>query len=538
MRKIHVYIVALVLFVTIVTTVNAQNNIFGVHVSSNFTDDFKTASEIVNSNGGDWGYVTVVIQENNRNNAQWQQIFNQMRELHLIPIVRIATGASGKSWRRSDVDQLPHWASFLNGLNWPTKNRYVVLFNEPNHGTEWGGVCDPIDYGRVALEYAKTLKSTHEDFFVMLAGLDQSTPQIPPYYCDEGNFLQVLFSRYPQLADYIDGLASHSYPNPGFLGNPSDTGKGTIAGYIWELEVLKSLGVSKPLPVFITETSWPTGRGFYSEEKVADFTKQAFENLWKNDPRVLAVTLFDINIGGALTKFSLKNEDGSLKNVAHTIQSLTKIAGVPKQSDSAQILTDLPKKMKAGDTFKSAISVVNTGQAIWDEKNTYQIQITGLKYPISISQLPFTKPNEVGHVNINFTPTVGVHEATIYLAKDGSPIKEIGKWTFEIVKPPIVHIEIDGHIAQSEEVEIQIYDKDERLLYKNPVVVLSRGKGKIDDFISGNEGERYRMVVLKKRYLPRQNHFVLSNIRNVVNFQKMLGVDLDQDGQFTLGDMF
>ena len=194
--------------------------------------------------------------------------------------------------------------------------------------------------------------------------------------------------------------------------------------------------------------------------------------------------------------------------------------------------------MKAGDTFKSAISIVNTGQSIWDEKSDFQIKITGLNYPISISQLPLTKPNEVGHVDISFTPTVGVHEASIFLTKDGNQVEEIGKWGFEIVKPPIIHIEIDGHLALSEEIEIQIYDKDERLLYKNPIVIISRGKGKIDDFISGNEGERYRMVVLKKRYLPRQNHFELQKIGNVVNFQKMLGVDLDQDGQFTLGDVF
>ena len=80
---------------------------------------------------------------------------DQLRERQLIPIIRIATKGEGSSWRRPKLEEAQEWANFLNSLNWVVKNRYVILFNEPNHATEWGGTVDPKSFAEVNREFAK-----------------------------------------------------------------------------------------------------------------------------------------------------------------------------------------------------------------------------------------------------------------------------------------------------------------------------------------------------------------------------------------------
>ena len=43
------------------------NNMFGIHVATPSREELENAANLVNTNGGNWGYVTVVIQENDRN---------------------------------------------------------------------------------------------------------------------------------------------------------------------------------------------------------------------------------------------------------------------------------------------------------------------------------------------------------------------------------------------------------------------------------------------------------------------------------------
>ncbi len=137
---------------------NHPNNKFGIHLAQPHYEEIKQAAALINSNGGDWGYLTLVMQENDRNQQKWQEIFDLLREYHLIPIVRLATQPEGEVWRRPKVEDVKDWVEFLNGLNWVVKNRYIILFNEPNHGQEWGGEVDPTSYAEVAISFAKTLK--------------------------------------------------------------------------------------------------------------------------------------------------------------------------------------------------------------------------------------------------------------------------------------------------------------------------------------------------------------------------------------------
>ena len=114
-----------------------ETNKFGIHILE--PADLEKANELVNSNGGDWGWVTVVIREDDLNSDKWQDFFDQCRIKHLIPLVRLATHLEGINWAKPKVEDSQKWVDFWGSLNWPVKDQYVIIFNEPNHKKEWGG---------------------------------------------------------------------------------------------------------------------------------------------------------------------------------------------------------------------------------------------------------------------------------------------------------------------------------------------------------------------------------------------------------------
>src|SRR3989339_2053487 len=91
-----------------------NNNKFGIHLAQPQDEDLDRASELVNSTGGEWGYITLVIQEDDRKLDKWQAIFDTLRQRRLIPIIRLATAPDGGNWKRPEIDDAGKWADFLN----------------------------------------------------------------------------------------------------------------------------------------------------------------------------------------------------------------------------------------------------------------------------------------------------------------------------------------------------------------------------------------------------------------------------------------
>jgi len=65
------------------------NNKFGIHIL--FPSELEKAGELVNSNGGQWGYVTIPIQVADKDLVKWQKFFDEAKRLKIIPIIRLAT---------------------------------------------------------------------------------------------------------------------------------------------------------------------------------------------------------------------------------------------------------------------------------------------------------------------------------------------------------------------------------------------------------------------------------------------------------------
>ncbi len=342
--RVKIYLLSLILLSFLLGTVkeaaaitdplSVPNNQYGIHIIDE--NDLNNAAKLVNSSGGDWGYVTLVIADSERKVSKWQSIFNKLNELHLIPIVRLATTLKDDMWEKPHPVDSILWANFLSQLNWFTKNRYIILFNEPNHAKEWGGEIDPEGYFEVLKSFSAALKSSSQDYFILPAGLDASSPNSFETM-DEVNFLKKIIAVNSDFFSYIDGWTSHSYPNPGFVGGVYNSGRGTLKTYQWELKLLQQLGLTKKLPVFITETGWPHAEGstynknYYTSQKVSDLIKFAGENIWTGKENIVAITPFILNYQSLpFSNFSwaLVNSNDFYPQY-YTYQSIQKTKGQP-----------------------------------------------------------------------------------------------------------------------------------------------------------------------------------------------------------------
>lgn len=353
---------------------SVANNIYGIHITN--LSDVEDAAKLVNNGGGDWGYITVVINQDNRHKAVWQEFFDNSRRLHLIPILRVATSSDGENWIRPNENDVDSWVNFFNSLNWVTENRYIIIGNEPNHAKEWGGEINPEEYGNYLKLFSERLNNANPDYFVLAAGFDQAAGNTYETM-DEKEYLEKMFIAVPNAFNYVDGWNSHSYPNPDFSGPAKGSGRKSVKGYKWELDVLKGFGISREFPIFITETGWSNTN--LSEDEIITNYKYAFEEVWAKDKSIVAVTPFILNYAQPpFENFSWKNSDGTYLKRYEELQKLSKTTGKPRQFINGKILFSyLSSTAIAGSETKGYIFVENTGQNIWDSKNSFIVSESG-----------------------------------------------------------------------------------------------------------------------------------------------------------------
>jgi hypothetical protein len=439
LKRIVALLTAILVVVSLPKSVRAfydplsvPNNKFGIHIQSE--NDLDNAKNLVNSSGGDWGYVTLVITKNDRDNTRWQRIFDGMRRKHLIPIVRIATEVKDKNWQIPEAEDIDNWVSFLDSLNWVIENRYVVIANEPNHAKEWGGELDAASYASYLKNFSQKLKAKSPDFFVLPAGLDPSSPNSVDTM-DEARFISLMLKAEPEVFNYVDGWTSHSYPNPSFSGSAAAKGKGTITSYIWELAYLKSLGISKELPVFITETGWSNKD--LTEEEIGERFFFAFKNVW-SDERIAAVTPFILNYTDEPFKeFSWQKEDGSFHSFYDNVSGLLKIKGEPVQTVKGKILAAFVNPfLIASSSFKGVVLAQNLGQSIWV---TPEIEVNDQSYKVNLTTADFGElaPNEAKLLYFTGrTPDIaGRFDTKIVINHKKQPVSDIHSLELNVIKP-------------------------------------------------------------------------------------------------------
>lgn len=332
-----------------------SNNIVGIHIL--FPSELSEAARLVNSANGDWGYVVIPIQASDKNLIKWQSFMDDARINHLIPIIRLATDGdyfNKISWSTPTNTDVLDFANFLNSLNWPTKNKYVVIYNEPNRGDEWGGAPSPAEYAEILSYAVDVFKQRSDEFFVLSAGLDNASANIAGQSINEYSFMKQMDNAVPGVFGKIDGLASHSYPNPGFSQPPSVYGYQGTASFKYEQELVQNLE-GKKLPVFITETGWTDTQ--IPETVQSAYYKSAFTSIWKDDS-VIAVTPFLLSAGeGPFAQFSFIKDGSPKQDKYNAIQSLPKNKGQPVLNNYP--LTPNPATFKSNlpiDLFRKSIN--------------------------------------------------------------------------------------------------------------------------------------------------------------------------------------
>jgi len=322
------------------------NNKIGIHIL--FPTELSKAKDLVNSSGGEWGYVTIPIQAGDKDIKKWQSFMDEAKNLKLIPIIRLATEGDyfhKESWKKPTYDDILDFANFLDSLNWPVKNRYIIAFNEVNRSDEWAGLANPEEYAQILSFTVDTFKSKNEDYFVISSGMDNASITRNGTY-SQYDFFRMMNESVPGIFDKIDGYSSHSYPNPAFSVPPDVVTKTSISSFIFEKQLINTMS-NKDLPIFITETGWDQKE--VTEKKSAEYFNEAITSTWK-DNKIIAITPFLLYSGpGPFEKFSFIKNDGSKSEVFKTIEKLSKTKGNPiinqstKKLDS-KTLTDLPVK--------------------------------------------------------------------------------------------------------------------------------------------------------------------------------------------------
>jgi hypothetical protein len=285
----------------------------------------------------------------------------------------------GKGYK-SEADR---WRRFFDAIEWRSETVLVTVANETNRPDEWGGAPDPAAYARYLRDVAEALRRvTSVKVLVLNGALDAYAPSATfgnTFAIDSERYLEDMVAEVPDIFDHLDGWASHAYPLGPFGEHPGrqifqiDDTRPTarprrrppggimnrgVNGYEWELWKLQQLGLSKELPVYVTETGWrhstsqvPNSRdkdfATVGDERFAEMVSLAYDGPsdgpaegwtpWNKDPRVKAVALFALagrpNIWGH-TNLLLIDVLGQIQGVYPFAEALSRVYPGPSARDT------------------------------------------------------------------------------------------------------------------------------------------------------------------------------------------------------------
>ncbi len=553
-RIISIFLVFVICFFWFVKPIKAvsdplsvSNNKFGIHVLE--IDDLEAAAKLVNSQKGQWGYVTLVIRQNDQNLDKWQKIFDQCRKLKLIPIVRIATKPVSDYWAKPELKDIDNWVKFLDSLNWVIQNRYLVLFNEPNHKKEWGGDINPQEYVTITKAFHSALKESSKDYFILPAGFDTAAPN-SSQTMTATEYWRQMHQEDNQIFTLFDGWNSHSYPNPGFSGPVSGQGFGSLRSYQAEISYLSKYNLKSNLPIFITETGWIHQQGKVlgattnQTSALSDFFTTAFTSIW-NQKNLVAITPFVLNYPQPpFSQFAWQepNTDDFFPHY-YAVKNLEKNSGQPVQIHNSQLISsNIPSQLIDSSTYRFSTTFKNTGQSIWNQD--FFLKPTG-DFPtnnITITKLESTKPFSDHTFTIDLTTpeTPGEYQLNFQLQTNLSLFGEEFSNTIKVIPPPSLIIKAKRlFIKDRSETDYQllIYNQDQTLV-KEMAVNLKNQLSQPIKLYSVIPETIYRFVLLKPFYLPRQTISTLNSSSTQIQFKTLLPLDTNNDGQLTFKDLF
>jgi hypothetical protein len=308
MRKCLAILLALTIFSFFSTPVKAvEGSVLGIHILH--PSEAAKAKELLNVDAAhdEWHYVTVPLSLNDlKSEDEWKEFFKYSKENKLIPVVRLMTKFENGAWTIPTKRDIVDLITFLSKQNWPTDDRYIIVFNEVNHTKEWGGQIDPSGYADTLRFTSNWAKSEGKNYKVLPAAMDLAAPN-SEVTREAFNYLQQMLDHDSSIFSYIDAWNSHSYPNPAFSSSPERTEKNSVRGFIHELSFIKDK-TGKDYRTFITETGWIENAA--TRRFLQSYYTYAAQHIW-SDPRVIAVTPFVLQGDpGPFSGFTFVNRSG------------------------------------------------------------------------------------------------------------------------------------------------------------------------------------------------------------------------------------
>lgn len=264
---------------------------------------------------------------------RWKSGFAVAKKENIIPLIRLVTrfDTESNAWEVPTQYEIVQFARALNQLPWPQSERYIILFNEPNHAAEWGGQVNPEEYAQITSFSAQWFNTESGNYVVLPAAADLAAPN-GSETMEAFTFWRRVLESEPDLLNHLDAWNSHSYPNPGFVASPQRTGKNSLRGFEHELEFLTAYS-DREWPVYITETGWK--QTTTNVRYMASYYSYAAKNIWSNE-QVKAVTPFLWQGSpGPFSAFSLQNENKTFTYQGEALLSLISQSSATLLSDTS-----------------------------------------------------------------------------------------------------------------------------------------------------------------------------------------------------------
>jgi len=129
---------------------------------------------------------------------------------------------------------------------------------------------------------------------------------------------------------------------------------------------------------------------------------------------------------------------------------------------------------------------------------------------------------------------------TFQMMKGEEPILTTKPWMFELLALPKLDIRVSLYpkfVSNGDNFELQLFNEREEVVFRKQGIRVQKGSGSVEQVRNIALGKRYRAVLLKENYLPRQEYIVFSTGSAQISFRKMYPLDLNRDGRFSFQDV-
>ena len=272
--------------------------------------------------------------------------------------------------------------------------------------------------------------------------------------------------------------------------------------------------------------------------------QKAFEEVWVENG-IVAITPFVLSYSESpFALFSWKKPTTQeFYPQYEMVQNMQKVKGAPEQiKDSKFLANSIPDELVINSFYELPIRVLNKGQSIWNEEESYTLGIQGdfSSDQVLVSNLAKTLPNQETDIYIALkTPKEkGDKEIIVQMQKETVAFGESFRKKISLIPPP--HLTFKAKLFAGKEdskndIQIAFYENGIfRKEYQN--LIMKEGVGEIAEIYDVVPNKYYSLIIRKPYFLPKKKDIFLSEETTSVDFETLLPFDFNNDADFDFWD--